>query len=175
VKVWLGWVCWGETFKRFLPHAPSSNRQSRQVYTPELMPRDSPRPHPELKIRYSKSPEAAAQDADALVLITEWPAFAVLDLQDLAQRMSRAILIDGRNLFDPESARQAGFDYSGIGRPQRATGNNGGVPREPHPWRLGRRLSRAPPFAAARRSSVSGLNASPSSAIVRPFRMYNFS
>jgi hypothetical protein len=39
--------------------------------------------------------------------------------------MARAILVDGRNLFDPEAARQAGFDYCGIGRPQRAARTNG--------------------------------------------------
>ena len=40
------------------------------------------------------------------------------------ERMARAILVDGRNLFDPEAARQAGFDYCGIGRPQRAARAN---------------------------------------------------
>jgi hypothetical protein len=39
--------------------------------------------------------------------------------------MARAILVDGRNLFDPEAARQAGFDYCGIGRPQRAARHDG--------------------------------------------------
>jgi len=76
--------------------------------------------HPNLKIHYCESPQEAAEEADALVLVTEWKQFAGLDLADLAKRMCRAILVDGRNLFDPEVARRAGFDYSGIGRPQRA-------------------------------------------------------
>jgi UDPglucose 6-dehydrogenase len=75
--------------------------------------------HPGLKIQYCESAEEAAQGADALVLVTEWAQFAGLDLRGLAKRMARAILVDGRNLFDPEAARQAGFDYCGIGRPQR--------------------------------------------------------
>ena len=54
------------------------------------------------------------------MLVTEWKQFARLDLAALAKRMAHAILVDGRNLFDPEAARQAGFDYCGIGRPQRA-------------------------------------------------------
>jgi UDPglucose 6-dehydrogenase len=58
------------------------------------------------------------------VLVTEWKQFAGLDLRGLAKRMARAILVDGRNLFDPETARQAGFDYCGIGRPQRAARTN---------------------------------------------------
>ena len=84
--------------------------------------------HPALRIQYCESEEDAAQDADALVLVTEWKQFAGLDLRALAQRMARAILVDGRNLFDPEAARQAGFDYCGIGRPQRAARSNWVVP-----------------------------------------------
>jgi len=81
--------------------------------------------NPSLKIQYCASPEEVAEEADALVLVTEWRQFARLDLADLAKRMARAVLVDGRNLFDPETARQAGFDYSGIGRPQRAARANG--------------------------------------------------
>jgi UDPglucose 6-dehydrogenase len=80
--------------------------------------------YPALRIQYCESAEAAAQDADALVLVTEWKQFAGLDLRGLAKSMARAILVDGRNLFDPEEARQAGFDYCGIGRPQRAARTN---------------------------------------------------
>jgi len=72
-----------------------------------------------MRIQYCDSAEDAAEGADALVLVTEWKQFARLDLRSLAKSMTRAILVDGRNLFDPEAARQAGFDYSGIGRPQR--------------------------------------------------------
>jgi UDPglucose 6-dehydrogenase len=98
-----------------------------KVYDPIAMPacRET---HPALRIQYCESEEDAAQDADALVLVTEWKQFAGLDLRALAQRMARAILVDGRNLFDPEAARQAGFDYCGIGRPQRAARSNWVVP-----------------------------------------------
>lgn len=81
--------------------------------------------HPNLKLHYCASPEELADNADALVLVTEWKQFAALDLRGLAKRMARAILVDGRNLFDPEAARRAGFDYSGIGRPQRSAVRNG--------------------------------------------------
>ena len=86
--------------------------------------------HPDLKIQYCQSAEETADDADALVLVTEWKEFARLDLPLLAQRMARPILVDGRNLFDPEAARRAGFDYSGIGRPQRASARANAVPKE---------------------------------------------
>jgi UDPglucose 6-dehydrogenase len=85
--------------------------------------------HPDLKIHYCASVEETAEEADALVLVTEWKQFARLDLAALAKRMARAILIDGRNLFDPEAARQAGFDYSGIGRPPRTAVRANGTAR----------------------------------------------
>ncbi len=72
--------------------------------------------NPDLKISYATDPMTIADRADALVLVTEWPQFRDLDLHELSRRMARPILVDGRNLFDPETARRAGFDYTGIGR-----------------------------------------------------------
>ena len=68
--------------------------------------------HPDLRICYCNDALSAAEHADALVLVTEWPEFAGLNLTDLAGRMNSAVLIDGRNLFAPEKAlcRAAGFD-----------------------------------------------------------------
>ena len=77
---------------------------------------------PDLKIRFCDSAHDVAVEADALVLVTEWREFRELDLSALARAMSRAVLVDGRNLFSPDAARAAGFDYTGIGRPRpRAT------------------------------------------------------
>ena len=72
--------------------------------------------NPDLKITYCTDAASTVSKADALVLVTEWPEFKQLSLQELAAKMAHAVLIDGRNLFDPETARRAGFDYSGIGR-----------------------------------------------------------
>ena len=58
------------------------------------------------------------------MLVTEWPEFKALDLRELASRMAHPVLIDGRNLFDPEAARKAGFDYGGIGRGAKPNGND---------------------------------------------------
>jgi UDPglucose 6-dehydrogenase len=74
------------------------------------------RQYPNLRIHYCQSAMDAGQGADAIVLVTEWDEFRHLDLAKLAARAHRAILIDGRNLFSPDAARRAGFDYSGIGR-----------------------------------------------------------
>jgi UDPglucose 6-dehydrogenase len=70
----------------------------------------------DLKIRYCDSALDAARDADALVVVTEWAEFRDLDLAELAGVMEKAILVDGRNVFNPADAIAAGFDYTGIGR-----------------------------------------------------------
>jgi UDPglucose 6-dehydrogenase len=75
--------------------------------------------NPNLKIAYCADAIGVAQRADAIVLVTEWPEFKSLNLPEMAAKMLHAVLIDGRNLFDPETARRAGFDYSGIGRAAR--------------------------------------------------------
>jgi UDPglucose 6-dehydrogenase len=80
--------------------------------------------HPELKIRYCESPKDLAQDADALVLVTEWKQFASLPLKELAGVMANPVLVDGRNLFKPEAAISAGFDYTGIGHCPRLQNGN---------------------------------------------------
>jgi len=58
----------------------------------------------------------AVRDADAVVLVTEWPELAELDWRALAQTMRTAVLVDGRNMLDPEEMRTAGFRYDAIGR-----------------------------------------------------------
>jgi UDPglucose 6-dehydrogenase len=75
---------------------------------------------PDLKIRLCESAIEAATEADALVVVTEWRQFRDLDLGVLRSVMSTPILVDGRNLYAPEAAIAAGFDYTGVGRPLRA-------------------------------------------------------
>ena len=57
-----------------------------------------------------------ALGADALVLVTEWDAYHRLELRRLAKQMRTPILIDGRNVYSPQEARDAGFHYVGVGR-----------------------------------------------------------
>lgn len=54
--------------------------------------------------------------ADALVLVTEWDIYHRLELRRLAKQMRTPILIDGRNVYSPHEAREAGFHYVGVGR-----------------------------------------------------------
>jgi UDPglucose 6-dehydrogenase len=51
-----------------------------------------------------------------VVLVTEWPELAELNWRAAAGRMRTALLIDGRNMLDPEAMRSAGWAYEGIGR-----------------------------------------------------------
>ena len=60
--------------------------------------------------------EQAVEDADALVLVTEWHIFRTPDFGDIAQRMRQPVLVDGRNIYKPSYVAQAGFTYYGIGR-----------------------------------------------------------
>jgi UDPglucose 6-dehydrogenase len=58
----------------------------------------------------------AVRDADAAVIVTEWGELASLPSEEVRQAMRNALIVDGRNLLDPEAARAAGFEYEGIGR-----------------------------------------------------------
>ena len=58
----------------------------------------------------------AIQDADALVIVTEWRAYRSPNLTQLRAAMKLPIIFDGRNLYEPDALREAGFEYTGIGR-----------------------------------------------------------
>jgi UDPglucose 6-dehydrogenase len=58
----------------------------------------------------------AVEDAEALIIATEWKEFANVDLSVVKEKMRTAIVFDGRNLFDPQTMAQLGFRYHSIGR-----------------------------------------------------------
>ena len=58
----------------------------------------------------------AVADVDAAVIVTEWDELRALASEEVRQAMRRPLIVDGRNLLDPEQARAAGFTYEGIGR-----------------------------------------------------------
>lgn len=68
------------------------------------------------RIVYFEDEYEAATGADALVITTEWDVYRRLDLTMLKKLLARTILIDLRNLFDPDQVRAQGFIYEGIGR-----------------------------------------------------------
>ena len=77
------------------------------------------------KIEFASSPYEAAHDADALLILTEWEEFANLDLDQIRKELRYPIVIDGRNLYDPELMAAQGFTYYSVGR---AASHPDGVP-----------------------------------------------
>ncbi|MDR1530026.1 MAG: UDP-glucose/GDP-mannose dehydrogenase family protein [Burkholderiales bacterium] len=68
------------------------------------------------KITYASTPMAALENADALVLVTEWKAFSSPDFDAIKNALTTPLLFDGRNIYDPDTVRSAGLEYFGIGR-----------------------------------------------------------
>jgi UDPglucose 6-dehydrogenase len=67
-------------------------------------------------VRYAGDNYSALENADALVVVTEWNEFRVVDLQKVKSLLHEAVIFDGRNIYDPEAMKKAGFKYFGIGR-----------------------------------------------------------
>ena len=68
-------------------------------------------------VTYSDDPYACAEQADALVIVTEWEQFRALDLDRLKRSMKSPVIIDLRNIYLPEEMVQRGFIYESVGRP----------------------------------------------------------
>jgi len=67
-------------------------------------------------LQFAVDPLEAIEQADALVIATEWPQYAGMDWAQVRQRMAQPFVLDGRNLCDPELMAELGFRYQGIGR-----------------------------------------------------------
>jgi UDPglucose 6-dehydrogenase len=67
-------------------------------------------------IVYCNDPYDAAKDADALVILTEWSEFKKLNLKKIKSLMRHHLIIDGRNIYNPEYVKNEGFTYISIGR-----------------------------------------------------------
>lgn len=65
---------------------------------------------------YCKSPYEVAKDADCLLVITEWNEFRQLDLAKIKKLMRKPVIMDGRNIYEPEKMKSLGFEYYGVGR-----------------------------------------------------------
>jgi UDPglucose 6-dehydrogenase len=76
------------------------------------------------RVTYCKSPYEAAEDADALMLVTEWNEFKQLDMARIKTLMRQAVLMDGRNIYDWRRMRDLGFIYLGMGRGYNSNGQS---------------------------------------------------
>ena len=69
------------------------------------------------KLVYCESPMDAANNADALAILTEWKVYHSPDLSSLFEALKKKVIFDGRNLFDPKLVSSFGLTYYSIGRP----------------------------------------------------------
>ena len=67
-------------------------------------------------LTFAKTPSAALNNADALVIVTEWKEFRSQDFSLIKQKLKANIIFDGRNLYDPAVVKSAGIEYKPIGR-----------------------------------------------------------
>jgi UDPglucose 6-dehydrogenase len=87
------------------------------AYDPAAMERAKEVLPPGENIQYAADIYAAAKDADAVLILTEWKEFAEIDLVRLNQAVRFPIVIDGRNLYKPQQMYKHGFTYVSMGRP----------------------------------------------------------
>lgn len=65
---------------------------------------------------FAKDPYALARGCDGLVILTEWNEFKELDLARIKRSMRHPVVVDGRNLYDPQAMKRLGFRYAAVGR-----------------------------------------------------------
>ncbi len=90
-----------------------------RAYDPQAMPKIN---NEISGITLCKDPYEVARRADCLLVVTEWDEFKELDFKRLKKQMRCALIIDGRNIYDPEEMSKFGFKYISIGRPSRKDG-----------------------------------------------------
>jgi UDPglucose 6-dehydrogenase len=67
-------------------------------------------------VTYADTPNLALNNADALVIVTEWKEFRSPDFSQIKQKLKANIIFDGRNMYDPQVVKSAGIEYLSIGR-----------------------------------------------------------
>jgi UDPglucose 6-dehydrogenase len=90
---------------RVQTHDPKATDSARSIFGDRVM--------------YAADPYSAAHGADALIVMTEWLVYRNPDFERVRKLVRRPLLIDGRNLYDPERMAALGFEYHGIGRASR--------------------------------------------------------
>ena len=80
---------------------PEAMEKSKQIFT---------------GVVYCEDPYAVAKDSDALLILTEWNEFKELDFKKIKSLMKNPLVIDGRNIYNPEEMKKLNFKYISIGR-----------------------------------------------------------
>lgn len=89
-------------------HDPVAMANIQQLFSQE--------PWHDSRMTYSEDPYSVLDDADALVLVTEWKQYRQPDFEQIRQRLRTPLILDGRNQYNPALLRSMGFIYNGIGR-----------------------------------------------------------
>jgi UDPglucose 6-dehydrogenase len=90
---------------------------SVKAYDPAAMKRAQQELPAGANLKYVEDAYTAAADADALLILTDWAEFSRLDLRRLNTMMRYPIIVDGRNLYEPQAMLELGFTYLSVGRP----------------------------------------------------------
>lgn len=85
-----------------------------RAYDPEAM--DNAKEYFKKGVVFAKNAYEALDRADALIILTEWDEFREPDFDKIKKLMKQHIIIDGRNIYDPDEVKKLGFKYKGIGR-----------------------------------------------------------
>ncbi|PLX89192.1 MAG: UDP-glucose 6-dehydrogenase [Desulfuromonas sp.] len=118
---------WGLSFKpntddmreapsRVLMEALWAAGSNVQAYDPQAMEETARIYGPREDLTLCKSAESALQNADALVVVTEWKSFRSPDFDEIKKALTSPVIFDGRNIYEPDFIEQYGFTYYGIGR-----------------------------------------------------------
>ncbi|MFP4466096.1 MAG: UDP-glucose dehydrogenase family protein [Candidatus Goldiibacteriota bacterium] len=67
-------------------------------------------------VKFVSDAYAAAEQAECLVILTEWNEFKELELKTIKKIMKKPVIVDGRNIYDPKKTKKLGFEYTGMGR-----------------------------------------------------------
>ena len=84
-----------------------------KVYDPQAMKKAR---EALVDVEYCQNPYEVAEGCDALIIITEWDEFRHIDLKRIKLLLRQPIIIDGRNIYDPQDMKKLGFTYCGTGR-----------------------------------------------------------
>jgi UDPglucose 6-dehydrogenase len=87
-----------------LAYDPVATDEARRIYAGER------------RVGFSDAPLTALDQADGLIIVTEWKEFRSPDFGEIKQRLKQPLVFDGRNLYDPVVVREAGLEYFSIGR-----------------------------------------------------------
>jgi UDPglucose 6-dehydrogenase len=68
------------------------------------------------EVTFAKDAYEACEGADALVIMTEWNQFRMLDFARIQGRLERPLVVDLRNVYQSDQMREAGFEYVSVGR-----------------------------------------------------------